>query len=387
MTITSRESHDEGRGLRTHLPIPIHQRIPTLDGWRAVAIIAVILSHSRHLIEPGGTFPAATLDAILAWFRLGVDLFFAISGFLITTLIVREQQASGGFSLRQFYTRRVFRILPLVLTYLLILAIAKVWIPAIAQPWEFGSTLLLCRNYFMHRSGGVATNHFWSLSIEEHFYLLWPIILGIWGARRGMVAAVIGAIVVAAWRALDARTGLFRGLVGVDPGALFRTDTRCDALLWGAVAGLVAPRMRDLAARWSGVPWSPLLLAVLVAWIHWDLPVLSSALAVAFPLIVLSTTLRPECATSHLLETGPLRWIGQRSYSMYIWQTLFLQVDQISFSRKAGASPIGAVARYAIDLALIALTSELTHRVIEKPAQKYGKRLALQAQARLGVST
>jgi peptidoglycan/LPS O-acetylase OafA/YrhL len=376
VTIASGEIRREGNESPSR--DPFGGRIPTLDGWRAVAILAVIVSHSAHLIGPGGPFPAPPLDSVFAWFRLGVDLFFAISGFLITTLLVRERLDHGALSLRGFYTRRLFRIVPLVATYLLSLAIIRLRVPGVARTWEFSSTLLLCRNYFMNRQIGVATAHLWSLSIEEHFYLVWPLVIALLGPRRGLRVAVVAALLVAVWRAVDARTALFLRVFGVDPGALFRTDTRCDALLWGAAAGLITPSLAPLATRWRRIPWSLLVLTTLVIWIHSWLPLLSTVFAVAFPLLVLSTTLRPGCATSRFLDTGVLRWIGQRSYSMYIWQTLFLQVPQVSLSCSGTGRPVAVAARYGLDLCLIVIASAITHRLIERPAQRYGRRLALQ---------
>src|SRR4051794_23614859 len=96
---------------------------PTLDGWRAVAIVAVIMSHSHQLVEPQGIFPSPAWRSVLAHFRVGVDLFFAISGFLITQLLVQESLQTGTISLRSFYVRRAFRILPVIIAYLLVVAL------------------------------------------------------------------------------------------------------------------------------------------------------------------------------------------------------------------------------------------------------------------------
>lgn len=351
-------------------------RIPTLDGWRGVAIIAVILSHSRHLIQPGGVLDAPRLNGVIAHFRLGVDLFFAISGYLITSLLARELSVSGKISLPAFYTRRVFRILPLIFAYLITLATIRAFIPDVARRWEFVSTLLFGRNYLMQWTDGAATNHFWSLSIEEHFYLFWPPVLALLGARRGLRAAVIVALVVASWRALDARAGVFLKVFGSDPGILFRTDTRCDALLWGAVAGLAMPRFREMFARWARLPLTGVVLASLVAWFWIPLPLLASAAALLFPLLILSTTTRPRSGTARFLETAPIRWVGRRSYSLYVWQTLFLQVPQVSFSLRASTTGSMMLAAYLLDVVLIVLVAEVAHRLVEIPVQRFGRNLA-----------
>jgi peptidoglycan/LPS O-acetylase OafA/YrhL len=208
-------------------------RIPTLDGWRAVAILAVLVAHSAWLFAPGCFFESARVRHVARFGGQGVDLFFAISGFLITSLLLAEMEKTGAASLRGFYTRRVFRILPPLIAYLLVLAGLAVWWRELVAPWEFAASLLFFRNYTMQVAGGRATNHFWTLSVEEHFYLFWPALLVFAGRRRALKIAIGIALCVAVWRGLDGRMHLFATLFGTDPGRFLRTDTRIDGILWG----------------------------------------------------------------------------------------------------------------------------------------------------------
>src|SRR4051812_38833720 len=111
-------------------------------------------SHSRQLLGNGGGVGNQFGEAALHFLGLGVDLFFAISGFLITRLLVQEWDSSGTCDLKGFYIRRIFRILPLIVVYLSVLALATLCAPGLAARWEFVATLLFARNYLMHRTGG-----------------------------------------------------------------------------------------------------------------------------------------------------------------------------------------------------------------------------------------
>jgi peptidoglycan/LPS O-acetylase OafA/YrhL len=151
--------------------------LPTLDGWRAVAITAVILCHAFGREDTGSKINSL----ILSLGQQGVSLFFTISGYLITTLLLDERQR-GGISLRGFYIRRAFRILPPAYIYLA--AVATIGVSGLIHlaPGEILSAALVYNNYWPSRSW--FTQHFWSLSMEEHFYLLWPSLLTLSGLVR-----------------------------------------------------------------------------------------------------------------------------------------------------------------------------------------------------------
>lgn len=349
------------------------ERIPTLDGWRGVAILAVLASHSRAVFGPGGALEAASIARGLPYLRQGVDLFFAISGFLITRLLLLELTANGRLSLKAFYVRRAFRILPLVFTYLAALQILNVLVGPIAEPWETATTLLFVRNYAMH-PGGTATAHFWSLSVEEHFYLFWPPLLALWSRQRALFGACALALVVTMWRAFDARHGTFARIFPNEAGVLFRTDTRLDALLCGAIPAIAWDGTKRLVEKVERAPLTAICALSLVAIPVCGLPLAATLQALLFPALVVSTVFRPSGWAARVLGLPFLRWIGRISYSVYVWQTLFLQVERISFSRTSRGP--AQFPLYLLDLGLILLCSLATHHLVEIPLQRVGRKLS-----------
>lgn len=304
-----------------------HKRyLPTLDGWRAVAILGVMIYHGTSaLFDAGGTYPNARLFALVRYGTLGVPVFFGISGFLICTRLLQEEKITGRISLWRFYLRRSCRILPPYLTYLGVLSlIAAAGIIAVDSS-EWLSCLLFYRNYVMPQSGGYYTSHFWSLAVEEHFYLLWPGILVLCGSRRARRVVVVFALIVAAWRAVEFRNQWLTRLLP-RAGFSWRTDIRIDGLLWGCWVALllIIPKWHERLTRWlSFWPWLAVVgLFISVVLLGPYLTPLWSALLI--PLILVGTVLNPTSLISRILELSALRWIGRLSYSLYIWQQLFL---------------------------------------------------------------
>ncbi|MBV9225601.1 MAG: acyltransferase, partial [Acidobacteriaceae bacterium] len=166
--------------------------IPTLDGWRALAVVMVIICHECLEHNPGFAW-MAPLGAV------GVRIFFGISGYLICTLLLIEREATSRISLKNFYVRRVFRILPPALAYLSFLVLATM------LGWNLinRSSILACIFLMANNlSVGYFVNHFWSLSLEEQFYLLWPALLVYAGKVRSARFAAIALILVPLWRFL-----------------------------------------------------------------------------------------------------------------------------------------------------------------------------------------
>jgi peptidoglycan/LPS O-acetylase OafA/YrhL len=350
--------------------------VPTLDGWRAIAIVAVMASHSRQLVQAHGLFPSHTVESIFSNLRLGVDLFFAISGFLITRLLVQESTRTGTISLRGFYIRRAFRILPVIVAYLFVLALMSLRLPGLVAPWEFLATMLFARNYLMHWPGHT-TQQFWSLSVEEHFYLFWPPMLTLLGSKKALRAAIFGVVAIAIWRAVDSRYHVFGRLFSEDAGVLYRSDTRCDALLAGAIAALALDQAQALFNRIRSFPITACIFIAIVVAVAARAPALPSVLIVLFPLLILSTICRPFSFAGRWLEARPLRWLGRLSYSVYVWQTLFLQVPQVSFSWRAmGSSPAHLVGAYLFDLGLVFACAIVSNKVVEGPLRRKGRELA-----------
>jgi peptidoglycan/LPS O-acetylase OafA/YrhL len=272
-----------------------------LDGLRGIAIVLVIGSHAQ---VPG--FGAGAVA--------GVTLFFVLSGYLITSLLVAERDRLGRIDLGAFYVRRALRLLPAlyVLTIVVLLGYAVgLWANVPATVEGIVGMLFYVGNWTTAAgfSGGVV-GHTWSLAIEEQFYILWPIalILGLRHADRRTVAivALIVAVTVLPWRLFVATsTTGWRTFLG--------TDTNADSLLLGCAIAILQPRLPKLAG-WAGIIG---VIAVSELW-HgsadivplFSLGAISSALAVA------------ACPTA--LAWRPLAYIGRISYGLYLWHYLLI---------------------------------------------------------------
>jgi len=209
--------------------------------------------------------------------------------------------------------------------------------------------------------------HFWSLSVEEHFYIIWPCLLILVGVRRGWRAAALGAIVICAWHLLDDHYHLLARMTGVArfarAGVDGRTDQVADVLLWGCCLAFL---MRDPAAAaparllstYIGVAAAFLLLFFSVHGGRLLLPMLH-----LLPVILLGAIIgSPGAPIGALLETAPLKFIGRISYSLYLWQALFL-----------GAS--GWRLPLPVALAATGACAYLSYRLVEQPFIRLGRRL------------
>jgi len=356
---------------------PRHERtsyLPTLDGWRAVAILAVIICHGASFpFCPAGPWPS---PGIFLWTRFGsygVDVFFSISGFLIGGKLLAEQAAAGKVNFRRFYLRRLFRIVPAYWVYLAVLWIATVSGWPLLGWQEAVSCLAYLRNYLpigMGYSTGF-TGHLWSLSVEEHFYLMMPPLLALLkGRRTGLFFAAL-ALIFAAWRFVEFRLQILADLMPMG-NFLERTDIRCDGLLWGVAmaAAYLQPDWRGWLNAVTRPALVPLWLTALVAAIVWEPPLRHMWIAFLPSLLIVSTVLHPSSWLSRCLEHPLLRYIGHRSYSIYLWQSLFLVGPEV-----ARPLPLGWIQSFPLGLVLVWLTSEASFRLIEKPMIRLGHRL------------
>ena len=324
-----------------------------------MSIAAVILCHnSVHRLGPIST----------QWFydhgHNGVDIFFAISGLLICSQLMSEEEHKGSIHIGEFYIRRAFRILPPAVFYLAILVALKL---AIALPVgypEIGSALLFVRNYtlsFQHLQTiyPAYTSHFWSLAVEEHFYLLLPGLL-LFCPRTWRVPALLSlAGVIAIHRAWH------------DPAtqSQFHTDVRLDALF---VPAAIAILIRHSEVRAWLIPWLrfwPVLAVLLLAVIslHRPLRIAPLALAWLMPFVILGTMLRPRSWFARFLELAPLRYIGRFSYSMYLWQQLFFVSHYGS-----EAAHIAWLQRWPLCLIATLTAAMFSYYFVERPFLRIG---------------
>jgi peptidoglycan/LPS O-acetylase OafA/YrhL len=347
--------------------------LPTLDGWRAVAILGVMACHACDAVfHPEGPHPSPLWHGLTRHGALGVDIFFGISGFLICSRLVAEYRRGGRISLPRFYLRRAFRILPPYLTFLAVLASLAAAGLFSVRAGVWWRCLLFFRNYLPGpEAGGDYTGHFWSLSVEEHFYLLWPGLLflcGVRGARRLVPWLAVG---IALWRVWEFRHGWLAHLL---PGVSFfpRTDVRLDGLLWGCWAALLleVPGWRQRLERWlSPGVWLGLVLAFVVCVLgHPPLAMMWQAMLI--PLLLLGTVLRPAAAAGKFLEGRVMRWVGRASYSLYLWNSLFF-----AGMDKPRPLPLGPLQQLPLSIAGAFACAALSYYLVERPLIRLGHSL------------
>jgi len=319
---------------------------PTLDGVRAVAIIGVI---AYHLGDFGG-----------GW--LGVDVFFVLSGYLITTLLLAERRRSGRVNLPGFWARRARRLLPAVLLLLAVVAVyawlggpgvvpAQLRAPALATLF-YGANwqqIIGGHGYFAQFLSPSPLLHTWSLAIEEQYYLCWPLafiaLAALARGSRRRLALFIGVLAAmsATWMGIAAHVfGPNRAYLG--------TDTRAwELLLGGLAAVLFDPAVAvdgAVARRWSRVAAVALVAAGVgaafasgpPAWI-WDGGAV--AIAVCVVLAVVGSIRAPQGAVGRLLSLAPMRWLGRISYSLYLWHWPIIVVFTTSSTGLSGPALLG----------------------------------------------
>ena len=358
--------------------------LPTLNGWRAVAILAVMACHgSASIFSPGGIYPDAWLQAIAYRGASGVEVFFGISGLLICSRLLDERRREGRIDLRRFYVRRCCRILPASFVYLGVVGLIALARPLAIDPRELSACLLFVRNYLPDPGhGGWYTGHFWSLAVEEHFYLLWPALLIAWGAADARRRTFALTLAVAAWGALDQRNRWLTALLpGVRP--LSRTDVRLDGLLWGCWMALVLadPARRARVGRWLSGWRGPAVTVALATYILARLPMEKVAVAFLVPIALAATVLNPRAALGRLLEWGPLQAIGRISYSLYLWQQLFFVPG-----RKLPGAPLGAWQLWPLNVAAVFACATLSYLVVERPMIRLGHLLTTPGRADAGAT-
>ncbi|HEY8794707.1 MAG TPA: acyltransferase [Gemmatimonadaceae bacterium] len=346
--------------------------IPTLDGWRAVAIIAVMASHAGHSYSaPLGR--DSFFDRISSGTH-GVNLFFAISGLLITSRLLEEWDTAGRVSLKRFYIRRAFRILPPALLYLACVALlgAIGLLPVVRE--EFVAATLFYRNYLPAilgpRGAGFFTSHYWSLGVEEHFYLFWPALLLFAGRKRALPVAIIVAVLVAVWRHFEA----WREIMlynAIQPTYFARSDTRIDSIMWGVVAALALsrPEVRAWIERYLStiVMLAFAALYGAIVFRYGTRPTFWEAMIV--PVIVVGTVLRPYSIVGKALENPVMRWIGRLSYSLYLWEFFFVYYPGVP-------TTLGVWQTFPVNLIATVACAAASYYLVERPLVRLGHRIA-----------
>ncbi|MDB5036126.1 MAG: acyltransferase [Chlorobi bacterium] len=342
----------------------------SLDGLRGISILAVMAFHADLVIGGGGF--------------LGVDMFFVLSGFLITALLCEEWGSRGGINLRNFYVRRLLRLLPALVFFLIVqIILVLVRHPADIVLWlrAAGYVVLYVANWaLLYNPALIPYNlgHTWSLSIEEQFYLIWPFLLlllfrrGI--AGKSLIRIVGGGILGAALLYLALWSG-----GSPFTRVYFSLDTRAYALLIGCVTGMMAswgmlPRSAaGIRALRTGSVAAVLLLCVMVVTVVYQkiypfhLPFLLAAPAMAAIIAgLIAAPLRPLTA---LLELPPLVWMGRLSYGLYLWHYPIYTFGNSALPRDR----YGAFSTIASTVAII-LVAAGSYYLVERPFYRLKKK-------------
>jgi peptidoglycan/LPS O-acetylase OafA/YrhL len=352
-----------------------------------VAISLVLLDHGGESLArswPALSFVHANEFKVLG--LLGVQIFFGLSGLLITSRLIGEELRHDRIDLRAFYVRRFFRILPAASFFLCVVGALSLGGVLHVSLGRWLASLLFSANYaWAERSWYVG--HFWSLAVEEHFYFVWPALFLVLGrVTRRTFTAVALAFLLALWRAMDFKFQITGSSAEVFWG---RTDIVGDGLLWGVVMALVLGEARwgEKLTRTMSKPgvWFFVVALVLVSvWFpaaDWKPRfLLLTVKALAIPLMIVGTLSRPEGAMGRFLELAPLRWLGRLSYSCYLWQQLFLVFDEFLEPK------LGFLQHAPWNFAAVLVCAALSHYLLEKPLIELGHRLS-KRQKRVAPAT
>ena len=307
-------------------PMERGERIPTLDGWRGIAILMVMAFHAQYCFR-------LKENKWLALGSHGVPVFFVLSGYLITSKLM-----DGPIEIKNFYVRRFFRLTPVAWSYLAFVS----FFAAISHAHVIRADLWACvfffRNYCPPRAGASElTGHFWSLSIEEQFYLVWPAVLFFSGRTRALWFAGLGFVL----------SVLMQFHFAYDGWRALKTGNNAHFLLAGCMLALVMPGIAD----WVRDNAYCLLCGAILLFIAFPW---RSVEAVTIAAVLGATSARGM----QFFEWRPLAFIGSISYSMYVWQQFFL------------IPPWGWVG-----VMLLPIVAVLSWGLIEKPCIRFGKSL------------
>jgi len=362
---------------------------PALDGLRGVAVLLVLSFHFLHVDGEGGVVERTLLSASRSGWA-GVDLFFVLSGFLITGILLDARGASGYF--RAFYARRVLRIFPLYYAYLAVLFLVVPLLSSLdVKSGTQGWLWTYLGNVLFAREGGFEASpyaaHFWSLAVEEQFYLAWPLV--VWVLPRRRLALVCLGLVAGAFAL---RLGIHRTTFNAT-AAYVLTPARMDALAIGALVAVAAREPSWWPPVRRGAPWLLAVAAAAVAavWVHqgglfggdpvvqvWAFGPLAAGFAAV---LVMAMDPTPSSRLSRALSRPWLRGAGKYSYGLYVLHyPIFLALEAAGLTSLALAgvlrSRLAGVLAFAMVAGLATLGAALvTWHLIERPFLRWKDRV------------
>ena len=349
------------------------RRIPSLDGLRAISIGLVLF---WHLCGTSNFFPRSVFAPLGDFGNLGVRVFFVISGFLITFLMLDEIEATGTVSLKRFYLRRSLRIFPASYVFILFVFLSSRLGWPTLLPGDLFHAVTYTVNYDKHSSWEVG--HLWSLSVEEQFYLLWPALIAFFRLRNATLFAV-SALLFAPISRLAIATFLpaFRWGVG------WWFPTIMDPIATGCLLAIFRNRleahnfyMSVLRSRWFVlIPCSaflanmrpPVRLSMLLLQ-----PFINLALAVTIHRVVIFN----KTMFGRFLNMRPVAFIGVLSYSIYLWQQPFLN-----------RSSHLAICAFPWNLMIAGVAAAVSYAFIERPALAIRKKLEQRVEQRFSLKS
>jgi peptidoglycan/LPS O-acetylase OafA/YrhL len=344
-----------------------------LDGLRAISILIVIIGHLNF------RWGINWVDHIFDGGHLGVYIFFVISGFLITTLLIKEQVNTGTISLKQFYLRRFFRIFPVAYLYLAVVIVLSYFYHLQVSLYAIVGAALYFRNFSFAGGGSWYVNHYWSLAVEEQFYLIFPGIVK-WNLKKYSLLIIVLIPIIVLFRFFSMKY-IFIGYQSIISDFL---DKGLEGILFGSLFSiLVFQKM----VNWSFfVRWQVYInigLVIIIVCVHNNflntvlfhlIPsfLSNSLLYISIGLLIVNNLTPSQSVFFKILNSSVLRWIGMLSYSIYIWQQLFTANEKLV----PGASSLPWYS-FPLNIILLSVISILSYKFYEQPIRLFYKRIAI----------
>ena len=366
------------------------KHFPALDGLRGMAI-AIVLFHHCDFLLPNGGLGRNAVKAVLYLGWTGVDLFFVLSGFLITGILVDTKASKNYFS--SFYVRRVLRIFPL---YFGVLSVIVIFDRVFYQPW-FDQIMAIRRDqiyYFLYLDNwmfllkdywhGNIIGHFWSLAVEEQFYLIWPLCIWLIPGRRILKLAITGCVLAFLVRLV------LVAVYGPSQSIVENTFARMDALLAGAGCAMIVRNqslvekvrpllMPAVIATAAGIFWIEFICGESrTQWGQYMEIVGFTLLSIGYAALLLHVFLGQETQSivQRLFASGPMQAMGKYSYGIYVLHVPILTIASRLFGRMTGNNLAASWAFVAAIFCLSFVAAKASYNLFEKRFLKLKKYFA-----------